>query len=125
MRRQVLLSGRGIKIFVRAVILVSQKCAAHMMLVKQVSRGMAVVDREHVAALQSASDFTDPVARFQPYLGVLALAQCDALRCKIFRDGASRHRRQNVHKASVAEIDKNLLHRAAVHHHSMHRQRID
>ena len=95
------------------------------MLVKQVGRGMAVVDREHVAALQSPADFADPVARFQPCFGVLAFAHSDPLGCKIFRDRASRHRRQNVHKASVAEVDKNLLHRAAVHCHSVHRQRID
>ncbi len=86
---------------------------------------MPVVDREHVTSFEAAADFSDPIARFQPRLGLLAFAQSDALHRKILGYGASRERRQNVHKVPVAEADENLFQRASIHHDPMHRQRID
>src|SRR5712692_4843239 len=106
------------------MILMSKQRPTHMVLVKEVARGMAVVNREHVTALEAPADFADPVACFQPRFGMLALAQHNALCRKILGDGASRERRYHVYKAAVAETNENLFHRAAVHHDSMHGQRI-
>src|SRR6266478_1535875 len=67
--RQILLAGRAIENFAGAMILISKQRTAHVAIVKQVSRGMAVVNREHVTAFEAPSNFTDPVARFQPRFG--------------------------------------------------------
>src|SRR5207249_11070019 len=83
-RGQVLLAGRSIKIFAGAMVLISKKSPAHVVIVEQIGGRMAVIDGEHIAALEAAADFTDPVARFQSRFGVLALAQSDALHRKIF-----------------------------------------
>jgi len=72
------------------MVLIGEQRAAHVVIVKEVGRGMAVIDREHVAAFKAAADFTDPVARFQSSFRVLAFAECNTLRRKILGDGASR-----------------------------------
>src|SRR2546430_14125524 len=95
------------------MILIGEKRAAHMVIVKEISRRMAVVDREHVTALKAAANFTDPVAHFQPGFGMLALRQSDALHCKILGDGTSRKRRQHVDKVPAAQADENLFQRAS------------
>src|SRR5437879_12189478 len=96
------------------MVLIGKERAAHVLLVKEVGCRMAVVDREHVTALQAAADFSDPVARFQPRFGVLALRQSDALRRKILGDGASRKWRQHVDKVPVAEANEKLFQRALI-----------
>src|ERR1700682_3529944 len=96
------------------MVLRGEERAAHVVLVKEFGRAMPVVDREHVAAFKAAADFTDPVSRFQPRFGVLAFAECNALRRKILGDGTSRERRHHVHETSITEVDKNLLQRAAI-----------
>src|SRR5260370_30869282 len=73
-RRQILLTGRGIELLGGAMVLVRKKRAAHVVIVKEVARGMAVVDREHVSACQPAPNFRDPIARFEPRFGVLGFA---------------------------------------------------
>ncbi len=107
------------------MILIGKKRAAHVVLVKEIGRRMAVVDRKHVSAFQPAANFADPVARFQSRLGVLPFAQRNILRCKIFGDGARRKRRQDLCKVPVAEVDENLFQCTSIHHDPVHRQRID
>src|SRR5207245_9349326 len=70
------------------------------------------------------ANLTSPVAGCQYRFGGLALDQPDASRGKISGDGASRNQRYDVHELPVAEISENFFHHAAVHHHSMHWQRI-
>ena len=107
------------------MVLISQKRPAHVVLVKEFGRRMAVIDGEQVTSLEPAANFADPVARFQPCFGVLALAQNNTLRRKILGDGTSRKRRQNIHKVPVAEAGENLFQRATNHHDPMYGQRID
>src|ERR1700674_3898260 len=107
------------------MVLIGEKRPAHVALVKEFGRRMAVIDAEHVTSSEAPSDSTDPVARFQPRFRVLALAQSDALRCKVLRDGASRKRPHHVYELPIAEVDENLFQHTSIHHDPMHRQRID
>src|SRR5882762_6423435 len=61
-RGQVLLTGRNIVIFRRAMILIGEKRAAHMVVVEEFRGAMTVVDRENISALKAAPDFGDPIA---------------------------------------------------------------
>src|SRR5438552_8698392 len=97
------------------MILIRQQRAAHVVLVKEVARGLAVVYPEHVAASETPANLTDPVARFQPRFSVLAIVQSNVLSCKIFGDSASRDRRQRVHELPIAEANEGFFQRSALH----------
>src|SRR5260370_42447607 len=106
------------------MVLVGKKRPAHVALVKEFNRRMAVIDGEHVASFKAAADLTDPVARFQPRFGVLPFAKSNALRRKIFGYGASRERGQHIYETSAVEHDENFVQRAAIQQRSSQRHRI-
>ena len=55
------------------MVLISQKRPAHVALVKEFGRRMAVIDGEHVTSFEASGDFSDPVACFQPCFGVASV----------------------------------------------------
>src|SRR5882724_9362907 len=95
-RGQVLLTRRSI-IIRRAMILIREECAAHVMVVEEFHGAMTVVDRENVSALEAAPDFGDPIARLESGFRLLVFVKSDALRREIFSDGASGKSRDAIH----------------------------
>src|SRR6266403_3973792 len=120
MRGQVLLTGRSIIILRRAMILVRQERAAHVMVVEKFRGAMTVVDRENVYALEAAPDFRDPVARLESGFRLMAFVKNDSLRREIFRDGASGKFRDVIHKSSVPEPDEYFFGRAHLQGYAVH-----
>ena len=104
---------------------VSQQRAAHVALVEELRRAMAVINGQHKSPRDAPPDFRDPIARFEPRFRVLAFVQCDALRRKIFVDRARGNRRDHIYKFFVVATHTNFLQHAFAHHHAVHGQRVD
>ena len=117
-------TGRSIIILRRAMIMVREERAAHVMVVKEFRGTMTIVNRENVSALEAAADFRDPVACLQSGFRLVAFAKNDALRRKIFRDSASGEFRDVIHKSPVRKPDENFFWRAALPDHPVHGQRV-
>src|ERR1700694_1402226 len=123
-RRKVLSSGCCVEILGHAMVLIGQERAVHMMIIKKFGRVMTVVDSEDITVFHAAADLGDPVAGLQAGFSVLAFVESNALRRKIFGDGAGGERRREIHKVIIAEADKDFFQRAAIHSDSMDRQRV-
>ena len=124
-RREVLLAGCSVEVFVGAVVGIGEDGAGHVMSIEQVGSFVAVVDGEDEAALEAASDFGDPVAGFEASFRVLAILEGDLLGSEILRDGASGERHGKFSETRAIAGDENFGERILQLKNAVNGQRVE
>src|SRR5215472_943916 len=124
-RRQILLSRRGVEVLAYAMLLIRQERPAHVPFVEELCRTMTVIDGQHESALDAPADFRNPVARFESRFRLLAFAKRDVLHRKIVVEDARGNRGEHIDKSPVVAGHQDFLHFARRHHHTIDSQGID
>ena len=105
---EVLLAGSSVEVFVGTVIGVSEDCAGHVVRIEQVGGFVTVVNGENKPAIETTSDFGDPVAGFETGFGVLSILERDLLSGEILGDGAGGERQGKFSEARAIASDENF-----------------